>query len=541
MNTNRIADLALINGTIYTVEPDRIVNAVAVRNGKIIATGTNDVIKEFCNENTDIINLHNKFVLPGFIESHAHPLEAGMDIVYQVNCSPMENNSISDVLSKLADKAKNLTPGSWVLGYGYDDSHPNFGRHLTKQDLDTVSIDHPIAVSHVSVHFTYVNSMALRLAKIDSETKDIHGSKIGREQNGEPNGILMEYGAQNLVTKLIPNMTSSELVDALKKASDILVSVGVTTISDALLGLHTGDVDKELAAYEYAIKSGYFLIRFYGFVFSDFADYYYKSLESGRKEEVIKPRTIKIFSDGSIQAKTGFLLKPYKIDPNTVGILVHSESELYKIVSKAHRNGFQVAIHANGDGAIETVLNVYERVLNEMPKDNHRHRIEHCQMVTEEQLDRIAKLKILPTFLNTHVYYWGDRHRDIFIGEGRASRISPLASAAKRDLIFSLHSDWPVTPVNPLKNISVAVNRITSDGKVLGADQRIGIKQAIKAFTLNAAYFIFEEQLKGSIEIGKLADFVILSHNLLEIKPDELDAVNVDMTIIGGKIVYKRP
>jgi hypothetical protein len=258
--------------------------------------------------------------------------------------------------------------------------------------------------------------------------------------------------------------------------------------------------------------------------------------------ERIKPGAVKLFQDGSIQGYTGYLSAPYYQQPEGktgyCGYARHSRQELAEMVKQFHRAGYQIGIHANGDAAIDDVLYAYQEAQREFPRPDARHRIEHCQTPREDQLDRMKELGVTPSFFVGHVYYWGDRHRDIFLGPERGARISPLASALRRGIRFTLHDDTPVTPVNPLMSVWAAVNRNTRDGKLLGPEQRISVMQALRAVTSDAAWQNFQEREAGSIEIGKRADFVVLDRNPLTIPPADIRDIRVLETIVGGEPVF---
>jgi len=233
------------------------------------------------------------------------------------------------------------------------------------------------------------------------------------------------------------------------------------------------------------------------------------------------------------------LFEPYVCDPSKTGILIHPQKELDELVLKYHKAGFQIQIHGNGDRAIESIITAYEKAQSAYPRSNHRHEIIHCQMVHEDQLERMAKLGISANFFPVHVYNWGDRHRDLFIGPERAARIDPLKSALNHGVVFGLHTDCPVTPISPLTCLYSAVSRETRDGHILGKEQAISVEEALKGLTINAAYLIFDEHLKGSIETSKLADFVAISADPFQLAPHDLKDLQVEMTIVDGRVVYQ--
>jgi hypothetical protein len=267
------------------------------------------------------------------------------------------------------------------------------------------------------------------------------------------------------------------------------------------------------------------------------------SFLTGFGNDRLKIGPAKIIVDGSIQGYTGWLSKPYyvpfKQDSSYRGYPVTAPETLNHLVLEAHKAGCQIAAHGNGDAAIDSILNAYQLAQGKYPRSDTRHRIEHCQMAREDQLDRMAELGVSPSFFVSHTFYWGDRHKNIFLGPDRAKRISPLKSALKRGLKFSLHSDCPVTPVSPLFCVFAAVNRLTRSGEVLGPEFRLTAEEALCAATIDAAWQTFDEKVKGSIEVGKLADFTILAENPLAVSPERIKDIKVAEVIIGGQSVYK--
>jgi predicted amidohydrolase YtcJ len=433
-----------------------------------------------------------------------------------------------------------------VEGRQFDDSLVEDDRHLTRHDLDGVSETRPVVVSHISGHLAYANSVAQRAAGVSKDTPDPEGGLIARDENGEPTGVLYE-SATRLVLALAPPPTLDEAIDALEWAGRQLVRVGVTSMHDVGSGQH----ELSFRAYDLATRDGRLPVRTYlAAGFGGLAARYgplevvptlaSTGLASGFGSDRVRAGILKIVHDGSLQGHSGAVTVGYHDQPETTGIQIWPQETLNTAVEQALVAGWQVGIHGNGDQAIDSILDASEGTLAKHPVDDHRLRIEHCQTVREDQLDRMARLGVAASFFNLHVYYWGQRHRDRFLGPERGERISPLRSALARGIHFGGHSDWWVTPVDPLFNVHVAVNRRTREGDKLGPDFTITPEQALHAMTLDSAWLGFEERLKGSIEVGKLGDLVVLSDDPLTVPPEAIDDLEVDYTVIGGEVVYHR-
>ena len=313
---------------------------------------------------------------------------------------------------------------------------------------------------------------------------------------------------------------------------------GINGTHDAAIG-YGGEAGEVCRAYRELEAEDNLDLRVYLTIIEE---QYQKLLElglgTGLGSEVLKLGCVKLFQDGSIQALTAALSEGYLNQPDLKGDLIQSQGALNDLVEKYHRAGLQIAVHANGDRAIESVLQAFESAQHLHPRSDHRHMLIHCQLASDDHIRRMKQLAVIPSYFVNHVYYWGDRHRSLFLGTERAQRIDPLGSSLKAGLMFSLHSDLPVTPVDPIFSIHNAVNRTTRDGELLGPAERISVFEALKAYTINAAYCSFEEGIKGSIEEGKLADFAVLSENPLTVASEAIKDIRVEATTVGGRLVY---
>ncbi|MBP0624071.1 amidohydrolase [Cupriavidus consociatus] len=429
-----------------------------------------------------------------------------------------------------------------MLGYGYDDTLVMETRHPTRADLDRVSTDHPIFIRHVSGHFGVANSKALELAQLTRNSPNPQGGEFRRDTaTGERNGVLEETPALAPVTARIPPLSREKNLEAIRKATEIYTAKGVTTAQDGALGN-----PKLLGMLQEAAAQGQLQIRLVLWPTAPVA----KTLIDGKAEfhspnpELISIGATKIFSDGSIQGYTGYLSEPYHVhapgkDDNYRGYPTLPREQLAALVLEQHKAGRQIAIHGNGDAAIDDIMFAFSEAQKAFPRPDARHIIVHAQTARDDQLDRMKTLGVIPSFFVLHTYYWGDRHRDVFLGSQRTMRISPTESALKRGLRFTIHTDTPVVPMDPLRLMWSAVNRVSSSGKVIGAAERISPTQALRAVTIDSAWQAFEENSRGSIEPGKLADFAILSASPLD-DPARIKDIQVLETIVGGKTLYAR-
>lgn len=530
------ADLILYGGTVLTLDPVHSSgSALAVHDGRVLAVGSDRDILRLADAHTRRHHLGGRTAMPGFVETHSHPYFFGLTLNADVDAGSPPNDSIADIVERVVTAARQVPEGEWIVGYRYDDTLLRDGRHPTRQDLDPASPDHPVLLVHVSGHFVSANSLALRHAGIHAATPDPAGGLIARDSSGEPAGMLAETAAFPLYA-LLPKRSEHDMAEILGLAGDAYLAAGVTTVHDTGIGLTSGA--DELAAYRRAVESGRLRTRVRGYLLDEVV----RELGPGvpgpaaaaPDDDRFRIGGVKIISDGSIQGLTGCLSEPYTCSPGERGMMLLSPAELTERVGALHDAGWQVAVHGNGDGAIQAIIDAYRGL---GCSGGRRHRIEHCQAVREDQLDAMAEYDIPASFFVKHVYYWGDRHRDRFLGPERARRISPLSAARGRGMRFGLHADTPVTPVAPLEGIWCAVHRRTRDGAELGPEQRVDVRTALRAYTSDAAYLGFDEECGGTLEPGKRADVAVLSDDPTTA---ELSTLAVDATIVAGELAWSR-
>jgi predicted amidohydrolase YtcJ len=531
------ADIVFINGEVITVDKkNSIVESVAVKGNRIVGVGSNQEIKCFIGEETEVIDLEGKTLLPGFIDSHIHLILYG---VFQlgVSCKAPHIDSVAAVLDALKKKALETPKGEWIRAWGFNETAVKEKRYPTIAELDAISTDHPIIVSRTCGHISVVNSKALEMAKIDENTPDPKGGVIEKDQAGRLTGRLIE--AANMKMNEIASYTESELMKAVKIASDHFIAAGITSIHEA--GAFGPDSYRLL---QKAVKNKDIRVRIYAMISSlnnshEFVDKMIKAgVITGTGNEKFKIGPAKLFIDGSSTGPTIATRDPYSSDPNNSGILYYSEEEIYRVLGEAHKKGYQITVHAQGDRAIEMYLNCVEKALEEFPRKNHRHRIEHAGISTPDLQERIKKLELIPIPNPPFPYEFGE----IYIHNygDRVNYMYAIRDFMDKGIMVAGGSDSPITDYNPLLGIHTAVNRKSQSGMEIGTNQSISVMEAIKLYTWNGAYASFEEEIKGSIEVGKLADLVVLSDSILHVNPDKIKDLKVEATMIDGEILYQR-
>lgn len=536
-NTPQAAQAVYKNGTILTVDgKDTVAQAVAVREGKVVAVGTSAQIDAYVGAATQVVDLAGKTMIPGIYDAHSHFTFTGTNAKFEANLNspPISTvQTMDDLVALLQQQQAKLPAGAWVTGFGYDDTLIAEKRHPTRADLDRVSATQPVYITHVSGHLSVANSAALALAGITAATPNPPGGVIRRDAGGQPDGVLEETASQ-LVSKFRPALTSEQVQQGIAAAAALYAAQGVTTANEGAAAA------ANVAALEQAAQAGTLPLRVMVWSMLETMDAIDKvELKSGK----VKIGGVKDFADGSIQGYTGYLAHPYHTpfqgDADYRGFPRYDREVLAQRVLKVHTSGRQSLIHGNGDAAIADILNAFRKAQEAQPRANARHTVIHSQMAREDELDEMKALGVIPSFFVLHTYYWGDRHRDIFMGPDRAARISPAKSAKDRGMTYTFHADTPVVPMEPMRLIWSAVNRVSTSGAVIGPDQRVSPADALRATTIAAAYQNFEEKERGSIEVGKWADLVVLSDNPTTIDPTKIKDIRVLQTIVEGKSVYK--
>ena len=510
--------------------------SIAIKNKKIAWIGSHQDAKNFQGEH---INFGNQAVLPGFIDAHGHASYLAFATQVANIASPPVGkiNNIQDLQTELKNfiQDSGLQPGEWVMGLGYDDSLLAEQRHPTKDDLDEVSTEHPIYLIHVSAHLGAANSLGLSLANINSKTEDPPGGKIRRYENSlEPNGVFEETAAYPL--QQLAMSAYKDPIGSVKKAMEIYARNGITTAQDGASSLET------IGLMQAADAQSMINIDVISYpIGQNGLDENLNALNFGSYTGRVKVGGIKLILDGSPQGKTAYLTEPYYKPPHNEsksyrGYPLIPQTEVSEWVKKYADLNIPIMAHANGDAAADMLITA---IRNAKIKSDHRTIMIHAQTVREDQLDLMRELKIIPSYFSTHTFYWGDWHRDSVFGRDRAIRISPTKSTLDRDMPFSVHNDAPVVPPDMIRLLWSTTNRMTRSGKILGDQQKISTYDALKAMTLNAAYQHFEDDIKGSIEVGKLADLVVLSEDPLAMPTTSLLNLKVIATYSHGREIFR--
>lgn len=517
-------------------------SAVAVRDGRILAVGDFKDVQNAAGPDAALRDMKGRTIVPGLIDTHGHFASVAR-VLSLADLQPPPSggvSSIAQLLSALQAWRTGNPEAEWIQGVGYDDSLLAEQRHPTRDDLDTISKEVPIVVRHVSGHLMSCNTACLKASGITAGTEDPKGGVIRRRVGSrEPNGVLEETAMQFVLAKL-PQPTADQTQSDLRKTQDYYASFGITTAQDGASSLRDvadlqafasqGDLHLDVVAYVQHSRMPALA--------PDFA-------ASRTYDHHFRIGGIKLTLDGSPQGKTAWLTEPYHVTPEGLptdyhGYATLDDEQVDRIVSAAFARDIQVIMHANGDAAIDQMIGAISRATATTARRDRRPVMIHAQTAREDQLGLMTDFGIIPSFFVAHTYFWGDWHRDSVLGETRAARISPLKSAQMRGLRFTIHNDSPVVPPDMMRLIWTAVNRTTREGKTLGPDQRISPLQALKAITSDAAYQYFEEDQKGTIEVGKLADLTVLSENPLRVQPSSIKDIKVVETIKEGATVFAR-
>lgn len=530
-------DTLFVNGVVVTmnqVHPQA--EAVLVRGDRVVAVGQVDEMRSLAAPGARVVDLGGNVLLPGFNEAHNHMLMFGRTLG-QVDCRAPGCGTIAELQRRVAERAAETPGGAWVIGRGYDDQSLAERRHPTRYDLDAVAPDHPVVITNASGHLCVANSRALGLADITNSTEPPEGGGIVHDDGGRPTGLLLET-AQELVTRLLPEPTEDELVEALGRCAQRYLAAGITSSADASVYLNS-----QFRAFQRAAETGLNPLRTTLMLREHLLPYLSEiGIRTGFGNDRLRCGPIKLFIDGSLIGRTAAVSQPFlhDPDPNNLGLTMMSEDVFQGYVIDAHIAGWQVAVHAIGDRGIEMVLDAYEKALAAAPRADHRHRIEHCGILRPDLIARIAELGVVVVTQPIFITEYGDsfmRH----LGEERAALTYPFWSLLNSGIPMVFSSDCPVSAYEPLKSIEVSVTERTGSGAAYAPAEAISVDQALHAYTVAGAFATFQEHQKGSIAPGMFADFAVLARDPRSCPPDEIAEIPVAMTWIGGELLYERP
>jgi len=515
------ADMVLTNGKVFSgLDEQPRFQAVAVKDGKILAVGSNKEIAEYVGSSTQVLDVEGKLVIPGFIDAHCHFSSGG----HSLTKLDLRNARTTEYIQeKIAGRIKELPEGELIAAYA---SYPNPGLFKglgwpTKEILDEVSPNNPVIIQRRGGHAVWVNSVALEKSGITKDTESPSGGEIVKDQEtGEPTGILKE-AASNLLKVWDKPKPKEDIERALEHAAKL----GIT-------GVQTGSYLKEIEIFKELNKEGKLTLRVSAWVPVQELD---RAIEQGimwgQGDEMVRVGLVKMFIDGTIGVRSALMFEPFAEEPGNTGLAQYEENEFYGLVEKAHKNGYQVGVHAIGDRAVHWVLNAFERAQNKHGKKGLRHRVEHCTVVTFQDAERFGELGVVasmqPNITGSEIY------RRVRLGKERARRVDMWRTLLNNGAVLAWGTDWPVSPLNPMENLYQLVTRYYKE-------ERLTMAEAVKYYTFGSAYASHEEDIKGTLEKGKLADMVVLSRDLFTIPSREILRTEVLYTILGGKIIYQK-
>jgi predicted amidohydrolase YtcJ len=548
--TRPVATDALTADTIYTDghvitmnDASPTAEALAVKDGKIMAVGSSASVLKSRGKETRVVNLKGKTLLPGFIDGHSHFINsltvANQANVYAPPFGPGDSaDGIVAALKKLQSE-QHIRPGEWIMAYGYDENAVPADHPLTAADLDPAFPENPVMVGHVSLHGAVLNSVALKKFNITAATPTPEGGIILRKPGTqEPSGLLMETAFLPVFASL-PKPSAQESLAALEKGQRIYAAAGITTAQDGASHLADVEILKRGAA------AGKLFIDVVSYPFITDLDAVlgkYPASSFGKYDHGLKLGGVKVTTDGSPQGRTAFFTAPYlKGGPggeqDWKGEPTFPKPVLQGMIQRVYDAGLPLIVHANGDAAIDIVLEAHAAALGDKMAGDHRTGIIHCQFVRPDQLDKIAAWNLIPSFYTEHVYFFGSTHV-ANRGMAQAEFISPLKTALSKGIRCANHTDFNVVPIDQMFVLWTAVNRVTREGALLGANERVTPMEGLKALTIHPAYWYREESRKGSLTVGKLADLVILDRNPLTVEPMTIKNIRVLETIKEGRTIY---
>ncbi len=528
-------DLLLVNGRVRTMDrANPEASAVAIRQGRVVFVGDDAGARAAVPANTETIDLRGRTATPGLNDAHAHPMSVGFALL-DLDLSPANNAGIPDLLARVREAAASRPPGTWIVGRGYDQARLAEDRHPTRADIDTVAPDHPVVLIRMCHHIGAANSAALRLAGVTAATPDPDGGLYDRDAHGEPTGVLRETALTH-VRSFMPEPTEEDMMAALVAGGRDFLRSGVTSTVEA--GIRE---PKELRAYQRLAERGELPVRTYLMMMIDETLDALAALgiRTGFGDEWLRIGPAKLFSDGSIGGQTARMFLPYEDTEDTLGLWMLPPEDLKAKVLRAHKAGFQVGIHAIGDAAIALVVDAYAEAMAADPRPNPRHRIEHCSIVDDRLLAKIAAIGAIPIPGTSFLWHFRDAYRKN-LGDWRIGQAYGMKSFERFGIVAAASTDAPVVPTTAVTGLQTMVTRHDERGNPVNPAEAVPLEDALRAYTVNGAYASFEEGIKGTLAPGFLGDVTVFDADIFAIDPNDLHSVQIDYTIAEGAVAYAR-
>jgi predicted amidohydrolase YtcJ len=514
---------------------------MALWGGRVLATGSNADLAPLIGPATKVVDLRGRLATPGLIDAHLHLLPYGLTML-EVDARPKNAPTLEALLALIKARAEKLGPGKWVLARGYDQFKLDVKRHPWREELDAVAPDNPVYLVRTCGHISICNSKAFELAGVTAQTPSPPGGLI-EVQNGKLTGMLAEYG-RDPIRKVLPEATDEDLVSAIERAGRYLNTFGITSCMDAAVGMHSHF--REIGAYFSAERSDRLPVRTSMCLLGDpgpksiIPEAFGAGLVTGTGHDMLRVGPVKIFTDGSAGGRTAWMSQPYLGEDRSIGVQCQADAVLDEYVMDYHRKGYQMAIHAIGDAAIEQVLSSYEKALAAAPDADRRHRIEHCGFLTDDHIARMKSAGVYPAPQPIFIYDFGDLYYSV-LGTERPDAAYPMRGWFNAGLKPSASTDAPVCDANPFPNIYTMLTRKTGTGTVLGGQEALSIDEVLQAYTEYGAFAEKAETKKGRLAPGLLGDVAVFSRDMTAGTPEEiLEDTCCDLTIRGGEVVFDR-
>jgi predicted amidohydrolase YtcJ len=514
---------------------------VALWGGRVLAAGSNDDIAPLIGPGTKVVDLRGRLATPGLIDAHLHLLPYGLTML-EVDARPKSAPTLEALLARIKARAEALGPGKWVLARGYEESKLDVKRHPWREELDAVAPNNPVHLVRTCGHISICNSRAFELAGVTAQTPAPPGGLI-EVRNGKLTGMLAEYG-RDPIRKVLPEASDEDLVSAIERAGNYLNTFGITSCMDAAVGMHSHF--REIGAYFTAERSGRLPVRTSMCLLGDpgpksiVPEAFRAGLVTGTGHDMLRVGPVKIFTDGSAGGRTAWMTQPYLGEDKTLGVSCQTDAVLDETVMDYHRKGYQMAIHAIGDAAIEQVLSSYEKALVAAPDADRRHRIEHCGFLSTGHIIRMKTAGVYPAPQPIFIYDFGDLYYSV-VGTERSDASYPMRGWFNAGLKPSASTDAPVCDANPFPNIYTMLTRKTGKGTVLGGQEALTIAEVLQAYTEYGAFAEKAETKKGRLAPGMLGDVAVFSRDMTKATPEEiLEDTCCDLTIRGGEIIFDR-